>query len=190
MDEQKKIEASSKKHSVIGDLGKYVVDEYVAPKSKDIVHDMLSGFFGMINDSAQGALNKWIYGEDKPVRRNNSGYQSNGYTTYSRPTSQQAMQKRDAIGSRSSVDVDYIWVNEEAVAKDMIGRVEELIRTYGKAKVSDIYGMVNPPISPSFTDFKFGWTDWKGFGYHKEYTGEHRGQYMIDFPQPVDVSNV
>jgi hypothetical protein len=190
MDEPKKIEASSKKHSVVGDLGKYVMEEYIAPKSMDILHDMLSGLCNMINDSAQGALNKAIYKEDKPVRRTNNGQRNVGFTTYSISANQQLMNKRDSIGNRSSVNVDYIWVNDENAARDMISRVKDLVVAYGKAKVSDIYGMVNPPISPSFTDFKYGWTDWKGFGYHKEYTGDHRGQYLIDFPQAEDVSNV
>lgn len=189
MGDQKKIDASSKKHSVMGDLGKYVIDEYIAPKSKDILHDMVSGLLGMINDSAQGALNKAMYGEDRPIKRSNSSGQSTGYTTYSRPANQIA-QKRDAVGSRSSVDVDYIWVNDEGTARDLIANIKDQIETYGRAKVADLYGMLNPPINPSFTDFKYGWIEWKDFSYHKEYTGEHRGQYMIDIPRPVDVSNV
>lgn len=188
---KKQFQASTKEHSLAGDIGKYVVEEYVVPKSKDLLHDMLSGLAGMVNDSVQGALNKAIYGEDKS-RRTGSSYstQRSGYTTYSRPATQQIADKRDAVGKRSSVDVRYVWVDDEQTAREIISSLKEMVDNYKKAKVADLYEMLTPKIQTSFTDYKYGWTDASQFSYHKEYTGEHRGQYLIDLPKPEDVTNI
>lgn len=188
---KKQFQASTKEHSLAGDIGKYVVEEYVVPKSKDLLHDMLSGLAGMVNDSVQGALNKAIYGEDKS-RHTGSSYstQRSGYTTYSRPATQQIADKRDAVGKRSSVDVRYVWVDDEQTAREIISSLKEMVDNYKKAKVADLYEMLTPKIQTSFTDYKYGWTDASQFSYHKEYTGEHRGQYLIDLPKPEDVTNI
>lgn len=188
---KKQFQASTKEHSLAGDIGKYVVEEYVVPKSKDLLHDMLSGLAGMVNDSVQGALNKAIYGEDKS-RRTGPSYstQRSGYTTYSRPATQQIADKRDAVGKRSSVDVRYVWVDDEQTAREIISSLKEMVDNYKKAKVADLYEMLTPKIQTSFTDYKYGWTDASQFSYHKEYTGEHRGQYLIDLPKPEDVTNI
>lgn len=188
---KKQFQASTKEHSLAGDIGKYVVEEYVVPKSKDLLHDMLSGLAGMVNDSVQGALNKAIYGEDKS-RRTGSSYSTQrfGYTTYSRPATQQIADKRDAVGKRSSVDVRYVWVDDEQTAREIISSLKEMVDNYKKAKVADLYEMLTPKIQTSFTDYKYGWTDASQFSYHKEYTGEHRGQYLIDLPKPEDVTNI
>lgn len=65
-----------------------------------------------------------------------------------------------------------------------------MVDNYKKAKVADLYEMLTPKIQTSFTDYKYGWTDTSQFSYHKEYTGEHRGQYLIDLPKPEDVTNI
>lgn len=188
----KKISASTKEHSVVGDLGKYVMEEYIIPKTKDVLHDTFAGIASMCSDAVQGALNKAFYGEDNHTRRSgSSAVQRTGYTTYSRPASQTSSTvKRDSVGNRSSVEVKYIWVDDEQSARDIISSLKELIDNYDKAKVADLYGMLTPKVQTSFTDFKYGWTDASQFGYHKEYTGEHRGQYLIDLPRPIDVTNV
>lgn len=190
MDEpKKKINASTKEHSVVGDLGKYVMDEYIVPKTKDVLHDTFAGLANMCSDAVQGALNKAFYGEDKHNYRRTT-QSSTGYTTYSRPASQSVTVKRDSVGQRSSVDVKYVWVDDEESARNIIANLKENIDNYKKAKVADLYDMLNPKVQTSFTDFKFGWTDASQFGYHKEYTGEHRGQYLIDLPRPIDVTNI
>lgn len=191
MDEpKKKINASTKEHSVVGDLGKYVMDEYIVPKTKDVLHDTFAGLANMCSDAVQGALNKAFYGEDRHNVRRTSSSTSSSYTTYSRPASQSVVAKRDSVGQRSSVDVKYIWVDDEESARNIISNLKENIDNYNKAKVADLYDMLNPKVQTSFTDFKYGWTDASQFGYHKEYTGEHRGQYLIDLPRPIDVTNI
>ena len=106
----KKISASTKEHSVVGDLGKYVMEEYIIPKTKDVLHDTFAGIASMCSDAVQGALNKAFYGEDNHTRRSgSSAVQRTGYTTYSRPASQTSSTvKRDSVGNRSSVEVKYI----------------------------------------------------------------------------------
>lgn len=192
MEEPKKnlINASTKEHSVVGDLGKYVMDEYIVPKTKDVLHDTFAGIANMCSEAVQGALNKAFYGEDNHAYRGSSSRPGTTYTTYSRPASQQITQRRDSVGQRSSVEVKYIWVSDEQSAREIISSLKELIENYKKAKVADLYEMLNPKVQTSFTDFKYGWVDASQFGYHKEYTGEHRGEYLIDLPKPIDVTNI
>ena len=189
-DSKKKISATTKEHSIVGDLGKYVMDEYIVPKTKDVLHDTFAGIASMCSDAVQGALNKAFYGEDNHTRRSSTGISRTNYTTYSRPAGQVSQVRRDNVGSRSSVEVKYIWVDDEDSAKIIVASLKELIDNYGKAKVADLYEMLTPKVQTSFTDFKYGWTDTSQFNYHKEYTGEHRGQYLIDLPRPIDVTNI
>ena len=82
-----------------------------------------------------------------------------------------------------------IYVNTEADAQDLCARLRQNIANYGKVKVSDLYQMVTPKIPLTFTDAKYGWVNANDIGYHKVYTGEHSGQYMIDLSMPIDVTN-
>lgn len=196
-EEQKKpqVNASTKDKSVVGGLANYAYETYIRPKTIDLLHDMFSGFVSMGNDAIQGALNQYFYKTDKPVTRGTS--QNTNYTSYyTRPQSggvtviNKPQGAVTPIGQRSSQEVKMIWVDTEEDAKTIIDGVTSLINNYGKAKVADLYEMLNPKPAITFQDYKFGWTNNSQISYRKEYTGEHRGQWFIDLPQPIDVSNV
>lgn len=192
---KEKIKASTKDVNVVGELGNYIMNEYVVPKSKDIIHDLLDSFISLVGDAGRGALNKIIYGEDKhPTTSNNRGYYSKpqtNYQSYSKPANSSSSNSvRDPIGTRSSTEVKYVFVDDEESAKELIAGLREICDNYGKVKVSDLYESLNPKVPTNFQDFKFGWTDPDQFGYHKEYTGEFRGKYMIDMPKPINITNI
>lgn len=195
-EEQKKpqVNASTKDKSLMSGLAEYAMTTYVVPKMKDLTHDMLSGFASMINDVVQGSLNKVIYGDDKPRARSN-GTTTNYSSYYTRPSSPTGgvttiSRNQTPIGQRSSTEVKLIWVDTEEDAKTIVDGLSSLVNQYGKAKVADLYEMLNPKPTITFTDYQYGWTDISNFSYRKEYTGEHRGQWFIDLTQPIDVKNV
>ncbi|WP_130837548.1 hypothetical protein [Lachnoclostridium sp. Marseille-P6806] len=183
------IKATSKNHSPVNDIGKKVMEDYIVPKSKDVIHDALAGLTSMIGDAIQGAINQAIYGEDRP-QQSSSGH--TGYSTfYTKPQNISVSSTvSNSIGKRSSTEVKYIWVQSEEDARLITNTMRDNISQYGKCKVADLYEMVTPKIQTTFQDYKFGWVDPNGIGYHKEYTGEHRGEYILDLAKPIDVTNV
>lgn len=188
------IKASTEDHSLLVDLGKYAVEQYIVPRTKDILHNTLSSIVDMMGESVQGSLNKAFHTEDRPTQRSYyQNRQQTNYQVYQRPSNAQKVNaynpNRDAVGNRSSTQVKYIWVDDEESARKLISDLKEKIDIYGNAKVADLYESLEPKITPSFVDFKYGWVKGAEFGYRKEYTGEHRGQYFIDLPKPVDVTN-
>lgn len=181
-----KIKGSFKKPSVANDIGKYVLDEYIIPNTKDLVHDTFASILDIIGDSLQGALNKAIYKEDRPRgrrkgdKRNYSGYSE----SVSSISSSKSSRSRD-LGRRSSTNVADLWVETEDDAIDIVSRMHKYIDRYGEAKVSDLYQEFDPPLPIIFTDYKFGWTDPKDIWYEKVRTGDHRGEFEIITAEPV-----
>lgn len=195
-DEQKKpqVNATVKEKSVLESVGSYVFNQYIIPKSKDLTHDLLSGAFNMLNETIQGAINMGVYGEDKP-RQRTTGTTTNYTSYYSRPQGstmavQSTRSQVQQIGQRASNEVKMIWVDTEQDAQNIVQGLADLIQQYGKAKVADLYEMLNPRPQIAFQDYKFGWIDISQISYRKEYTGEQRGRYFIDLPKPIDVSNI
>jgi len=189
-DKKPVIKASSKDHSIAGDIGREVMQNYIVPKSKDIMHDTLAGLISMVGDAVQSALNQAIYGEDRPRQSQNSHV---GYSTfYTKPQATQSNVRtyNDTLGKRSSTEVKYIWVQTEQDAQDLTSSMRQNIQQYGKCKVADLYEMITPKIQTTFQDYKFGWVDPNSISYHKEYTGEHRGEYILDLARPIDITNI
>lgn len=183
--------ATVKKPSLAREIMSYVMHEEIEPRSKELMRNIISGTFNMINDGLNKGVDKWIYPDgDQPRRtiKNNNGptdyvpHTRYNTTVYSRNDSKPP---RESINTRSSVDINYIWVDTEADAKAIINSLIEEIDNYGKAKVATLYEMVK--IEPNFTDFKFGWTkeDVKRMSYYRD-----RGRYFIDLPKPVNIENV
>lgn len=179
-----KIKASYKKKTLGQDVGKYVLDEYIVPKSKDLVHDTLASILDIFTDSLQGALNKTIYGEDRP-RKKKSG---TNYSSFSEAISARSeSSSRTSLNRRSSTQVAGLWVETEDEADEIVNRMRMYIDRYGHAKVSDLYQMFDPPLPIIFTDYKFGWKDESDIRYEKVRTGEHRGEFEIITADPVPV---
>lgn len=189
-DKKPVIKASYKDRSIAGDIGREVMQNYIVPKSKDIMHDTLAGLISMVGDAVQSALNQAIYGEDRPRQSQNSHV---GYSTfYTKPQAPQSNVRtyNDTLGKRSSTEVKYIWVQTEEKAQFVVDSMRHNIHQYGKCKVAELYEMVTPKIPTTFQDYKFGWADPNSISYHKEYTGEHRGEYILDLARPIDITNI
>ena len=189
--EKLEVNASTKKTSVMGDIGKYVMDEYLIPQATDMMHDLLAKLGSGVNDAFQGALNKFFYKEDRGRTYRGNGYSSShtSYTTYyTTPSSSQPT--RDNIARRSSSEVRVVTVDTEDDAKRLVHFLQDLIRTYHVAKVSDLYSSLKPKVPIAFTDYKYGWVDANEIGYHPIFSGADRGKYQLDLPAPIDISNI
>ena len=189
--EKLEINASTKKTSVMGDIGKYVMDEYLIPQATDMMHDLLAKLGSGVNDAFQGALNKFFYKEDRGRTYRGNSYSSShtSYTTYyTTPSSSQPT--RDNIARRSSSEVRVVVVDREEDAKKLVGFLQDLIRNYHVAKVSDLYSSLTPKVPIAFTDYKYGWVNANEIGYHPIFSGADRGKYQLDLPAPIDISNI
>lgn len=177
-----KVKASSAKKSLTKDTGKYVVDNILKPRAMDLVHDICASIGEIINDSFQSALNKMIYGEDRPRSKKSSGYTN--YTRYSTSDSSSKSSRRD-LGRRNSAQVRDIWVENKEDAIYVVDTIRDYIDKYDQAKVSDLYQLTDVPII--FTDYTWGWKDVNDIHYEVERIGEHRGEYKIVTADPVQL---
>lgn len=183
------VSATTKKTSVMGDIGRYVMDEYIIPQATDVMHDLLAKLGSGANDAFQGALNKFFYKEDHGRAYRGSSSSHTSYTTYyTTPSSSQP--SRDNIARRSSSEVRVVVVDREEDAKKLVGFLQNLIRTYHVAKVSDLYSSLTPKVPIAFTDYKYGWINANEIGYHPIFSGADRGKYQLDLPAPIDISNI
>ena len=133
------VSATTKKTSVMGDIGRYVMDEYIIPQATDAMHDLLAKLGSGANDAFQGALNKFFYKEDHGRAYRGSSSSHTSYTTYYTTPSSSQPSSRDNIARRSSSEVRVVVVDREEDAKKLVGFLQNLIRTYHVAKVSDLY---------------------------------------------------
>lgn len=177
--------ATVKKPSIMHELVKYSIDEVVIPQSKDAMSSFMKSVINMFGDAMTKSIDKAFYKDEVPRRQHNSSYGTyqarTNYTVYSK--SNDSKPQRESINQRSSIDVNYIWVDTEAEARSIVSSLIEDVENYGKCKVATLYEMVKIPTT--FTDFKFGWTDTKGISYYRD-----RGKYFIDLPKPINIENV
>lgn len=181
--------ATVKKPSVVRELVTYGIKEEIEPRATELMRNLITGTINMSCDTLNKMVDKWLYPEGNgPKRTVRSGGISDyhPHTNYSTSVySNDNKPKRESINSRSSIDVNYIWVDTEEQARDIVNTLVEEIDNYNKAKVATLYDMVK--VTPNFTDFKYGWTkdDIKNIGYYRD-----RGKYFIDLPKPVNIENV
>lgn len=177
--------ATVKKPSVVKELVSYSVENVVEPRMKEMTRDVCTGFLNMVNDALTKSIDRLIYPDGNAPHKSNSGVKTytpqTNYTVYSKSNSSKP--PRETINTRSSVEVNYIWVDTEDEAKYIVNSLGEAIENYGKAKVADLYDIVKIPTT--FTDYKFGWTSTNGISYYRD-----RGKYFIDLPKPVNIENV
>jgi len=197
MDEQKKlpeINATVKKPpSLMAEIFKYTMEEVFIPRSKDAMRDFMASMVNMFSDAATKSIDKAIYKDEVPRRTNKNSNSSTFVTSHTKynttVVSRNENTQKPSINTRSSTDINEVWVKNEEDAKKIINTLKEEIDNYGKAKVATLYGMLRDedgnPIPTTYADFKFGWTDANQLSYYKD-----RGQYYIDLPRPQNIENV
>ena len=194
-----KVKASvEQRNSLMKDIGRGAMEEIIIPKSKGVVRDMFSGIINMLAEAMRNSIDRFLYPDGNvPTNRSSSSNTYTGvtnYTSYSRPNTYQpsgqtAQKPREAIGQRSGNEVNYIWVESEDKAKQVIAALKEDIVNYGKAKVATLYEMTGQRTT--FADFKYGWTDENALGYY--YDTNRRGdefRWFLDLSKPVDITQM
>lgn len=181
--------ATVKKHSLLGDIISYGIHEEIEPRATELMRNLITGSINMTSDTLNKMVDKWLYPDGNGPKRTT---RSNGVSDYHPHTqynvsvhSNESKPAKPSINTRSSIDVNYIWVDTEDQARDIINALVEEIDNYGKAKVATLYDMVKVPSN--FTDFKFGWTSdhVKLISYYRD-----RGKYFIDLPKPINIENI
>lgn len=180
--------AKVEQRSVVKDLAKYAMDEYIKPKTNDVLHDLFAGVIDMFGDAVRGAIDKQFYGEDRTKNRAKAAKvqtfnQSVPYNVYSlSPSSSQQKTARPNNSQRSGKSVKLIHLNTEDEAKYIVNMLKEEIATYGNVKVGKLYETIKEPTSPE--DWKFGWNDPSDVGYTRDH-----GLFLLTLAEPINVLN-
>ena len=190
------VKATIKRPSPAKELGRYAVEEVIIPQTRDMMSNFFKSMINMASDAATKTLDRAIYPDGSGPRRKTSNsdgtrsyqpkvnYSTTVYRNDSKP-------QRESINSRSSIDVNDIYVDTREQADDIVGLLVERIENYGKAKVADLYENLTDEngnkIPTTFPDYKYGWTDAKDIDSHYD---PKVGKFHIDLPKPVNIENV
>lgn len=181
--------AKVQQRSVAKDLAKYAMDEYIRPKTNDVLHDLFAGVVDMFGDAVRGAIDKQFYGEDRNRNRAKNPQvrtfnQNVPYNVYSLSPSSSFQQKPQRVNNsqRSGKSVKLIYLNTEDEAKYVVNMLKEEIATYGNVKVGKLYETIKEPTSPE--DWKFGWNDQGDIGYTRDH-----GSFLLTLAEPINVLN-
>lgn len=178
--------AKVEQRSVLKDLTKYAMDEYIKPKTNEVLHDLFSGVVDMFGDAVRGAIDKQFYGEDRSRNR----VKSNGVRTFNQdvpynvyslsPSSSHSKPARANNTQRSGKSVKLISFNTEDEVKYIVSMMREEIKSYGNVKVGKLYETIKEPTSPE--DWKYGWTDQNDIAYKRD-----GGLYTLVLAEPINV---
>ena len=149
----------------------YVVFEVIVPAAKDMAADAVSQ-----------AIERMLFGESRSTSRRTGVRPGSGtgYVSYDRYAQGQPRREDPRPGisrrARASHDFDEIILPTRAEAEAVIDNLFNLISQYEQATVSDLYELVG--ITASYTDEKYGWTDFRGAGVTRIRNG-----YLLDLPK-------
>lgn len=190
------VNATVKERSLLAELGKSAMDEYILPKTTEIAHGMFTDIINMVADALKSSVSKILYPNGgAPTKRSSSSGVYTGvtnYTSFSTPikTYQSSNQpSASTIGQRPGNMVNYIWVESEEKAKLIRDTLRDDIQRYHKAKVATLYEMTGQKTT--MADFNYGWTNPNDIGYYEDTSrrpGENR--WFIDLARPVDITTI
>lgn len=177
--------------SVAKDLAKYAMDEYIKPKTNDVLHDLFAGVVEMFGSAIRGAIDKQFYGEDRSKNNVHTTIQKFNqnvpYNVYSlTPTSTVQKIQRPNNSQRSGKSVKLIYLNTREEAQYIIGMLREEIERYGNVKVGKLYETIKEPTTPD--DWKYGWNNPNDINYKEEHSAG-RTLFMLTLSEPINVLN-
>ena len=165
------------KESFTSEAGKsileYLILDVVVPNTKSLILDLVN----------QG-LERRFYGDGSPRSRAYSSRKTSGYQSYNRAF-QSSTKPINTSQSRPSSSVNgprfkNIIVGDRGEAEMHIDILSSRIDEYDVATLADLYELVG--ISGDFTDYKYGWTDSRGFRVRPVRDG-----YLLDLPEPKPI---
>ena len=129
-----------------------------------------------ISDIVVEGINILLYGESRGKSRNSADRVS--YRSYyDRDTRASSVANRGNT-PYNGYSYDDIVLSTRGEANDVLSRLDEIIDTYGIARVADLYDLVG--ITGNFTDNKYGWSSVKSADIIRVSDG-----YMIKMPRAI-----
>ena len=145
----------------------YVVGEVLIPAIKKAISDIIIDGIDMI-----------LYGGS----RRNGGKRSQAdrvsYRNYYDRDSRSSRDYRPMANTRYSTDD--IILSSRAEAEEVLLRLDELVDTYGLARVSDLYDLVG--VTGNYTDNNYGWTNTRNAEIVRVRDG-----YIIKMPRAIPI---
>ena len=169
-------------------LGKRLADTFIGGDAKSVWNYVLIDVAipaakDMIADAISTGIERMLFGEGRSPSRRVGGRpsSSHGYVSYNR-YSQPGARREDPRGpalsrrNRATHNFDEIILKSRQEAETVIDNLFNLISQYEQATVADLYELVG--ITASYTDEKYGWTDFRGAGVTRVRNG-----YLLDLPR-------
>lgn len=159
-------------------VAQYVMFDVLIPAAKDTVADAVS----------QG-IERMLFGEARSASRRTGrrGPSGAGFVNYGRISSTgpfggtREEPRTLSRASRANHQFDEIILATRVEAEEVIDRLYDLISKYESATVSDLYDLLG--ITGSYTDAKWGWTDFRGAGVQRVRDG-----YLLNLPKPDPIN--
>lgn len=141
---------------------------------------LIPGLKNALADMVIGGIEMALFGSTKGSRRQASSRGGTHVSYSSYYDSDKPDRDRSRLG-RSSRDSRYdfsdILLDSRGDAEEVLTSMEELVKKYGEASVSDLCSLVG--IDSTFQDTKWGWVDCRDFSYRRSGRG-----YILDFARP------
>lgn len=119
----------------------YVLMDVLVPAIKKAISDIVTNGIDMI-----------LYGESGRPKKSGSSYVSYD-SSYRRETDRRDRGTAGRVGYR----YDDIVLDSRAEAEEVLNRLDEIIETYGVARVADLFDMCG--LTCNFTDNSYGWSN-------------------------------
>lgn len=147
----------------------YIAYDVLVPAAKD-----------MVSDAVSSGVERMLFGDSSRGRTRGYGGSTGkgGFTNYGKFSSGN-QQQRPQISNRGRANHDFkeIVISTRPEAEDVLGRMYNLLETYGVVTLNDFYGICD--VTGSFADEKYGWTELRG-----SHVVRVRNGYIIDLPAP------
>lgn len=172
-----------KNDSVVGGILKVILQDFIIPRSKEILNNTVTEGIYMGADASVNLLGKLIFGPDFGGQaRRSLPNNPNKYSDISRRTTSSTPATPN-IGTRSSKDLQYVVVPDLKMADAIKADLIDSIVKYGRVRVADLYEQ-SGQVKPSFSDYRFGWTNPADIHYTRDRNG-----YWFNLPTPKELSN-
>lgn len=134
-----------------------IADDISDIKTRFIMDNLIPTIQSFVLKSVNDVLSMLFYGRPAAPQKKNSiasviSYRQGDYTDYTKGGG------RPIVSDRTSrTGYEDLTLTDQDKAKEVLYRMDEIIETYDSVSVADLYQLCN--ITPSPSDFNYGWTD-------------------------------
>ena len=178
---EKKVEqvvsGSQKKRSSIKKFGDVFVGDDVTNVKNYVMEDVLiPALKKLLDDVVSNGIHMFLYGDtiSDRTRGNASRVAYNGYSS---------SKNNDRSTRRTNYEFDDVIVDSKAAAEEVFEHMDDIIDSYGKVSVGDLYDLVG--ITGSYTDNDYGWYNIKSARTERQ----RDGSYLLVFPKIIPLKD-